>query len=217
MTGHPTPYLGNWIHSFPDHYQWSNATLVCKGMAPTGSVALGEIDQVVQRLHARIDEPQAWWEEWGAMGERIQGYADKAAAEKRDATAGNYYLRAGNYYYTGERMIEPGAQKTAMYRKALHCFHEGLKRRYSNIEFVDVAYDSGAPMASIRMTRFTPPCATTRTGAGRPSARFTAMRARTRRATKVSAPSGVNAPATQSENHSVIGWPSCTPKATSRA
>ena len=26
----------------------------------------------------------------------------------RDATAGNYYLRAGMYYYTGERMVEPG-------------------------------------------------------------------------------------------------------------
>jgi alpha-beta hydrolase superfamily lysophospholipase len=148
MTGHPTPYLGNWIHSFPDHYQWSNATLVCKGMAPTGSVALGEIDQVVQKLHARITEPQAWWEEWGAMGERIEGYAKTAVAEKRDATAGNYYLRAGNYYYTGERMIEPGAEKTAMYKKALHCFHEGLKRRYSNIEFVDVAYEGGVPMAA---------------------------------------------------------------------
>ena len=36
----------NWIHSFPAHYQWSNATLVTKGMAPYGAVALGEIDWV---------------------------------------------------------------------------------------------------------------------------------------------------------------------------
>ena len=37
-------YAGNWIHSFPEQYQWSNATLVTKGMAPYGAVALGEID-----------------------------------------------------------------------------------------------------------------------------------------------------------------------------
>jgi len=144
MMGKQTPYLGNWIHSFPDHYQWSNATLVCKGMAPWGAVAIGEIDQVVQRLHARINEPQAWWEEWCAMGERLEKTADLAAREKRDATAGNYYLRAGNYYYTGERMVPPGDQKTDIYKKSLRCFHEGLKRRYANIEFVEVAYEDTA-------------------------------------------------------------------------
>jgi alpha-beta hydrolase superfamily lysophospholipase len=144
MSNKPTPYLGNWIHSFPDHYQWSNATLVAKGMAPTSAVAMGEIDQVVQRLHARIGEPQAWWEEWCAMAERVEKTADLAASEKRDATAGNYYLRAGNYYYTGERMIEPGAHKTDVYRKSLRCFHEGLRRRYANVEFVDVPYEGTA-------------------------------------------------------------------------
>lgn len=144
MTGKPTPYLGNWIHSFPDHYQWSNATLVTKGMAPWGAVAMGEIDQVVQRLHARIDQPQAWWEEWCAMAARLERAADLAAAEKRDATAGNYYIRAGNYYFTGERMVPPGAQKTGIYKKSLRCFHEGFRRRYPNIEFVDVPYEGSA-------------------------------------------------------------------------
>ena len=33
---------------------------------------MGEIDQVIQRLHARINEPQAWWEEWCAMAERVE-------------------------------------------------------------------------------------------------------------------------------------------------
>lgn len=137
-------YNGNWIESFPENHQWSNATLVTKGMAPWGAVALGEIDQIIQALHARADEPHAWWEEWGGMAERCEAEADKAVAEGRQATAGNYFLRAGNYYYTGERMIAPGEQKTAMYRKALRCYQEGLKRRYPNIEFVDVPYENSA-------------------------------------------------------------------------
>ena len=137
-------YPSNWIHSFPQNFQWSNAALVCKGMAPYGAVALGEIDWIVQRLHARANEPHAWWEEWGAVGEQVERAGDEAAAQGHHATAGNYYLRAGNYYYTGERMIAPGEQKTAMYRKALRCFQEGLKRRYPGLEIVDVPYEGSA-------------------------------------------------------------------------
>lgn len=137
-------YPGNWIHSFPEQYQWSNATLVTKGMAPYGAVALGEIDWVVQRLHARIKEPEAWWEEWTAVAERVERAGDAAAAAGRHATAGNCYLRAGNYYYTGERMVPPGEQKLGIYRKALRCYQEGLKRRNPNLEVVDVPYDGTA-------------------------------------------------------------------------
>lgn len=137
-------YSGNWIDSFPDNYQWSNATSITKGMAPWGAAALGEIDEVIQRLHARSKEPEAWWEEWTAMGERMERMADSAATEGRDATAGNYYLRAGLYYYTGERMVPPGEKKLGIYRKSLRCAHEGLKRRHRNIEMVDVPYERTA-------------------------------------------------------------------------
>ncbi len=137
-------YSGNWIDSFPDNYQWSNATSITKGMAPWGAVALGEIDEVIQRLRARAKEPEAWWEEWTSMAERLERMADIAASEGRHATAGNYYLRAGMYYYTGERMVPPGEKKLGIYRKSLRCAREGLKRRHRNIEMADVPYESTA-------------------------------------------------------------------------
>lgn len=137
-------YRGNWIDSFPDNYQWSNATSITKGMAPYGAVALGEIDQVVQRLHARASEPDAWWQEWTAMGRRIEHAADQAAAAGHQATAGNYYLRAAMYYYTGERMVPPGSHKLEIYRRSLACAHAGLERRYANVECVDVPYEGQA-------------------------------------------------------------------------
>lgn len=137
-------YTGNWIDAFPQNFQWSNATLVTRGMAPYGAVAMGEIDEIVQRMHARANEREAWWEEWGRMAERLERAAEAAAAEGRHATAGNYYLRAAMYYYTGERMIEPGDEKLAMYRKSLNCAHEGLTRRYRNIEMIDVPYEGTA-------------------------------------------------------------------------
>ena len=140
-------YPGNWIHSFPQNFQWSNATLVCKGMAPYGAVALGEIDWIVQKLHQRAGEPNAgdaWHEEWCAVADKVAAAGDAAAKAGHSATAGNNYLRAGNYYYTGERMVPPGELKTAIYRKALRCFQEGLKRRYPNLEIVDVPYEGTA-------------------------------------------------------------------------
>ena len=135
---------GNWIDHFPGNFTWSNATLVCKGMAPWGAVALEEIDRIGEQLKARASDPDAWWQEWSAMAGRLEQTADAAAAEGRHLTAGNYYIRAGNYYFTGERMVPPGEQKIGIYRKALRCFHAGLERRYPNIERVDVAYEGAA-------------------------------------------------------------------------
>jgi dienelactone hydrolase len=131
----------SWIEEFPGNFVWSNATLVTKGMASYGAVALAEIDEVCERLRARPGEPNAWTEEWSAMGRRLEAVADAAAAEGREMTAGNYYLRAGMYYFTGERFVLPGPEKRAIGKKSLELQHAGLRRRYPNLEFVEVPYE----------------------------------------------------------------------------
>ena len=136
------PTSGPWIEHFPGNMVWSNACLVTKGMAPYGAVALGEIDEVCERLKRREGEHDAWEQEWCAMGARLEKVAEQAAAEGRDMTAGNYYLRAGMYYFTGERFVYPGERKREIGRKALACQHAGLKRRYPNLEFVEVPYEN---------------------------------------------------------------------------
>jgi len=133
---HPT-----WIDHFPGNFMWSNATLVTKGMAPYGAVALGEIDEVCERLRKRQSEPHAWWEEWGALGARLEKAADAAEGEGHRMTAGNYYLRAGMYYFTAERFIVPGPEKREMGRKAIDCQTKGILRRYRNVERVEVPYE----------------------------------------------------------------------------
>jgi dipeptidyl aminopeptidase/acylaminoacyl peptidase len=131
-----------WIEQFPGNMLWSNACLMTKGMAPYGgSVALGEIDEVCQRLKDRQNEPDAWREEWCALGERLERIAHQAAEEGRSHTAGNYFLRAGMYYFTGERFVPPGAQKREIGRKALQLTQDGLLRRYPNMEKVEVPFE----------------------------------------------------------------------------
>jgi pimeloyl-ACP methyl ester carboxylesterase len=132
---------GTWIDHFANDYSWSNATLVTKGMAPYGVIAIGEIDRIGEKLAARKNDPDAWWQEWSAMARHVETLADAAAAKGRELTAGHYYLRAGYYYYTGERMVYPGELKTSIYENALRCLHAGLKRRYPELEWVEVPYE----------------------------------------------------------------------------
>jgi pimeloyl-ACP methyl ester carboxylesterase len=137
-----------WIDHFPGNFMWSNATLVTKGMAPYGAVALGEIDEVCERLRRRESEPHAWWEEWSAMARRLERVADEAEAQGRRATAGDCYLRAGMYYFTAERFITPGDAKREMGRKAIQCQHAGLERRYPGMEKLEVPYE-GATLPAL--------------------------------------------------------------------
>jgi alpha-beta hydrolase superfamily lysophospholipase len=132
---------GPWTDHFGDNFLWSNATLIIKGMAPYGVVALGEIDRACERLKLRQHEPQAWWEEWGALAAEIERSAEAAAREGRNQTAGDYYLRAGNYYYNAERFILPGDEKREWGRKAYRCYHAGIRLRHPNIAFVEVPYE----------------------------------------------------------------------------
>jgi dienelactone hydrolase len=136
------PSQGTWIEQFPGNMLWSNAVLMTKAMAPYGgSVALGEIDEVCQRLIDRQNDAEAWHQEWCALGARLEKIANQAAVEGRQHTAGNYYLRAGMYYFTGERFIPPGPLKRDVGRKALELHHAGLLRRYPNMEKVEVPYE----------------------------------------------------------------------------
>jgi alpha-beta hydrolase superfamily lysophospholipase len=132
---------GPWIDHFPGNFLWSNATLIIKGMAPYGVVALEEMDRVCERLRPRQAEPHAWWEEWSAMAELLEGRAKEAADKGRTMTAGDYCLRSGNYFYNAERFIKPGEEKHKMGRRAFDCYHTGIRLRFPQIEFIEVPYE----------------------------------------------------------------------------
>jgi dienelactone hydrolase len=137
----------SWAVHFPGNLRWSNAMQIVKGMVPYAAVAMAEVDRIGQRLAARAgeaDPDRAWREEWAAEADRIAAVADQAAGEGREITAGNHYMRAGNYYYSAERFIPPGAEKMAMYRKALRCYQAAMARLHPDIERVEVPYENAS-------------------------------------------------------------------------
>ena len=119
----------SWAVHFPGNLRWSNAMQIVKGMVPYAAVAMAEVDRIGQRLAARAGERSRSRLARGVGGEadRVAAVADQAAAEGREITAGNHYMRAGNYYYSAERFIPPGADKMAMYRKALRCYQAAMR------------------------------------------------------------------------------------------
>jgi dipeptidyl aminopeptidase/acylaminoacyl peptidase len=141
---------GSWIEQFPGNMVWSNACLITKGMAHYGAAALGEIDEVCQRLAMRQSEPDAWREEWCAMGAHIERFGDEAERRGHRLTAGDHYLRAGMYWFTAERFVSPGDRKREIARKALELKHKGLERRYPNVERIEVPYE-GASLPALLM------------------------------------------------------------------
>src|SRR5438045_1202117 len=124
-----------WVERFPGNFAWSNAALVTEAMVPYGAAALAEIDVVAKKLEPRQAEPEAWREEWCALGARIEP-VDR--------------LRAGMYWFTGERFVYPGEEKRALGRKALELQHAGLAERHPGIERVEVPYE-GATLPALFM------------------------------------------------------------------
>ena len=72
--------MSHWFQYFPTQFMWSQGMMSAIEMIPFGAAAMGEIDQVGQRLRERIGDNEAWCEEWAAMGAKMEARARAQAA-----------------------------------------------------------------------------------------------------------------------------------------
>ena len=133
--------MSHWFEYFPGHHMWSQGMMFGIEMQTWGAAALGEIDQIGQRLKGHEGDNERWWQEWSAMAARIEGFGAREEAAGHALTAGSYYLRAAVYYFCGERFIAPSERKRDTYRSCLRCFRKGIAQRYPEIERVEVPYE----------------------------------------------------------------------------
>ncbi len=131
----------HWFEYFPSNFVWSQQMMSMIDMAAWGAAAMGEIDQVGQRLKGREGDNEAWFTEWCAMAEDMERKALAAQAANHQFTAGTYFLHAGVYFLWAERFTPPGERKFNTYRRSMSCFVEGYQRRYPAIERVEVPYE----------------------------------------------------------------------------
>lgn len=133
--------MSHWFEYFPSNHMWSQGMMFGIEMSAWGAAALGEIDQIGQKLRGHEGDNERWWQEWTAMARRIEGFGDAEEALGHRLTAGSYYLRAAIYYFCGERFVPPSDRKWDSYRACLRCFRQGIARRYPQIERVEVPYE----------------------------------------------------------------------------
>ncbi len=136
-----TQQFKHWFEYFPSNFVWSQQMMSMIDMAAWGAAAMGEIDQVGQRLKGREGDNEAWFTEWCAMAEDMERKARAAQAANHQLTAGTYFLHAGVYFLWAERFTPPGERKFNTYRRSMSCFVEGYQRRYPAIERVEVPYE----------------------------------------------------------------------------
>ncbi len=130
-----------WFQYFPQHFMWSQGIGMAIELIPFGAAAMGEIDQVGQRLKGREGNNEAWFDEWMRMGEQLERRAEAEVKANHALSAGTYYMHAATYYGYGERYLHPSEKKFAAYRRHLKCFVEGAKRRHPDMTRVDVPYE----------------------------------------------------------------------------
>jgi dipeptidyl aminopeptidase/acylaminoacyl peptidase len=136
-----TQQFKHWFEYFPNNFVWSQQMMSMIDMAAWGAAAMGEIDQVGQRLKGREGDNEAWFTEWCAMADDMERKAHAAQAANHQLTAGTYFLHAGVYFLWAERFTPPGERKFNTYRRSMSCFAEGYQRRYPGIERVEVPYE----------------------------------------------------------------------------
>ncbi len=86
---------------------------------------LGECVGVAKRITRTSGD--LWFEQWAALADRLEAYADRSAAENHLISARGAYLRASNYYRTAglflmgtpvdERLRMAGRTQTELFRK----------------------------------------------------------------------------------------------------
>ncbi len=98
---------------------------------------------MVAALKGRAGEGPAWFAEWSAMAEKVARLAEAAEARGHGATASAAYMRAANYYQTGERLLQPRTEESQRaYARAVALFKKGIGDvPFLAIEAVEVPFE----------------------------------------------------------------------------
>ncbi|MEZ0114436.1 alpha-beta hydrolase superfamily lysophospholipase [Catenulispora sp. EB89] len=124
---------------FPNNYMWSGAVM----LSVMAGGELGQIDHVLAPLREAEPDPEAWTKAWDSAGALQAGFAEEDLRRGYRRSASARYLRASNYYLTGERQTPPGPAKTNSYQHALTAFAKAVELMPQPLERVEIDSPDG--------------------------------------------------------------------------
>ena len=124
---------------FPKNYTWSSAVL----LSLTAGGQLGQIDRQLASLRDAEADPEAWTKAWDEAGALQAEFAQRDLGRGYRRSASERYLRAANYYLTGERQTAPGPAKAKSYQHALEAFANAVEAMPRPLERVEIDSPDG--------------------------------------------------------------------------
>lgn len=127
---------------FPTNYVWDLSVNLSIEMG----AKMGEIQEMCGPLAeaAKAKDAEgtaAFRQTWVTMADKLISLAEDDLALGRKISAGEKYIRAGNYMLTAERLLAHGSEgRMALYEKFETVFYEGLKLSGSRAEKVTIPY-----------------------------------------------------------------------------
>ena len=91
-------------HYFMEHAQMDFETQILLGCCHYGAADAGEILATVERIPS--GDFEQWYQEWFALGERMQGIAEQCAASGHLVSARKAFLRAATYFSASAVFID---------------------------------------------------------------------------------------------------------------
>jgi alpha-beta hydrolase superfamily lysophospholipase len=130
------------FYYFPNNFMWSGAV----NLSLMAGGELGQIDRWLAPLRDVGDtdpDTDAWTKAWDGAAAQQEEHADDDLRMGFRRSAGARYLRASNYYLTGERQTPPGPAKLNSYQRALAAFAKAAKCLPRPLERVEINSPDG--------------------------------------------------------------------------
>lgn len=127
---------------FPTNYVWDLSVNLSIEMG----ARMGEIQEMCGPLAeaAKAKDAEgtaAFRQTWVTMANKLIDLGQEDLALGRKISAGNKFVRAGNYMITAERLLAHGSEgRVALYERFQEFFYSGLELTGSNAELVEIPY-----------------------------------------------------------------------------
>ena len=122
------------------HRGWSFQIIRLISQSHFGGGQFSEVHEAARRI--RYGDDESWVDEWTRLGERLESMAAEAEQNGHFTTARDRYLRASNYYRTGEFFVRPDdPRKLQTYDRGIECFQKAGRYFRPPLERVLVPYE----------------------------------------------------------------------------